>query len=142
MPTEHTYGDSAARVAAIAQQLDVPRWRARQRPQDKLQRLQELRAEGARPIAVGDGINDAPVLAGAHVGIAMASGADIAMTASDIVLTDGSIRHLPWLRQLAQQTLAILHQNQRWALFYNLAAIPLAAPGADAGRGGSSAAAR
>lgn len=122
-------GDAPDRVAAIASRLDVDRWRARLTPADKLARLRELRASGARVVAVGDGINDAPVLAGADVAVAMASGAELAQASSDIVLTGERLSALAEARSLARQTLAILRQNQRWALTYNLCVVPLAALG-------------
>ena len=122
-------GDAAPKVAAIAARLGVGRWHARQSPADKLERLRELRAGGARVIAVGDGINDAPVLAGADVGIALAAGADVAQAAGDAILVGGDLAALAAARAVARETLAVLRQNQRWALAYNLSAVPLAALG-------------
>jgi Cu2+-exporting ATPase len=122
-------GDSAAKVATMAERLRVDDWRARLLPAEKLAWLTELRARGARVLAVGDGINDAPVLAGAHVSIAMADGADLAHASSDIVLAEGRLAAIAPARAIAQQTIAIVHQNQRWALFYNLTVMPLAALG-------------
>jgi Cu2+-exporting ATPase len=122
-------GDAQAKVAAVAQRLGIETWHARMSPADKLERLRVLRAGGARVIAIGDGINDAPVLAGADVAVALASGAELAQAAGDIVL-DGA--HLPMLAQtraLARETLAVLRQNQRWALAYNLAVVPFGALG-------------
>ncbi|HST28521.1 MAG TPA: heavy metal translocating P-type ATPase [Rudaea sp.] len=122
-------GDARAKVAAVAQRLGIEAWHARMSPADKLERLRELRAGGARVVAVGDGINDAPVLAGADVAVALASGAELAQAAGDIVL-DGA--HLPLLAQaraIARETLAVLRQNQRWALAYNLAVVPFGALG-------------
>ena len=122
-------GDSATRVAAVAARLGIARWHARQRPADKLARLAALRAQGARVIAVGDGINDAPVLAGADVSVALASGAALAQATSDIALAGERLGALPEARGIARRTLAILRQNQRWALIYNLSVVPLGALG-------------
>jgi Cu2+-exporting ATPase len=122
-------GDSAARVSSIAERLRVVDWRARLLPSDKLAWLTGLRARGAQVLAVGDGVNDAPVLAGAHVSIAMADGADLAHASSDIVLAEGRLGAIAPARAIAQQTLAIVQQNQRWALVYNLTVVPLAAFG-------------
>ncbi|MBV6422595.1 MAG: putative copper-importing P-type ATPase A [Steroidobacteraceae bacterium] len=122
-------GDSATRVAAVAARLGIARSHARQRPADKLARLAALRAQGARVIAVGDGINDAPVLAGADVSVALASGAALAQATSDIALAGERLGALPEARGIARRTLAILRQNQRWALIYNLSVVPLGALG-------------
>jgi Cu2+-exporting ATPase len=122
-------GDAALKVADVAARLDIAEWRARQLPSDKLEWLRGLRQHGACVIAVGDGVNDAPVLAGADVAIALAGGAQIAQASSDIVLAGERIAGLATARAIARQTLSILRQNQRWALTYNLAAVPLAALG-------------
>ena len=122
-------GDAAAKVAAIAARLGIEQWRARQLPADKLAWLGQLRAAGARVIAVGDGINDAPVLAGADVSIALVGGAELAQASSDIVLAGERLDALAPARVLARQALTILHQNYRWALIYNLSVIPVAALG-------------
>jgi Cu2+-exporting ATPase len=78
---------------------------------------------------VGDGVNDAPLLAGADVAIALADGTDLARTSSDIVLVGDSLDAIASARLLARQAMAVIQQNQRWAMFYNLAAVPLAALG-------------
>ena len=122
-------GDAASKVADVARRLGIARWRARQSPAAKLERLRELRAGGARVLAIGDGINDAPVLAGADVAVALASGAELAQAAGDVVLDGAHLAALPAARAIARQTLAVLRQNQRWALAYNLAVVPLAALG-------------
>jgi P-type Cu2+ transporter len=122
-------GDAAAKVRAIAGDLGVTRWYARQMPADKLARLAVLRERGEKVIAVGDGVNDAPVLAGADVAVALAEGAELAQATSDTVLTGGRLGNLAPARIIAAQTLDILKQNQRWALIYNVAAVPLAALG-------------
>src|SRR5262249_37344475 len=122
-------GDAAPKVAAIAARLDIARWRARQSPGDKLDRLRELRAGGARVIAIGDGINDAPVLAGADVAVALASGAELAQATGDVILDGDRLHALGEMRAIARETLRVLRQNQRWALAYNLAVVPVAALG-------------
>jgi len=122
-------GDAPNKVARVAAQLGITRWNARLRPADKLARLAALRAHGACVAAVGDGINDAPVLAGADVAIALASGAELAQASSDIVLVGGRLRALAEARTIAHEALAILRQNQRWALGYNLCVVPLGALG-------------
>jgi len=121
-------GDSTAKVAAAAARLDIANWVARQSPADKLARLASLRATGARVIVVGDGVNDAPMLAAADVAVAAGAAADTAQAASDVVIT-GRLGILADARALAREMLAILRQNRRWALAYNLAAVPLAALG-------------
>ncbi|ODU09727.1 MAG: hypothetical protein ABS84_06375 [Rubrivivax sp. SCN 71-131] len=122
-------GDAQAKVDAVAAALAIEQRQARQTPADKLQRLQALRAGGARVLAVGDGINDAPVLAGADVAVALAAGSELARASGDIVLDGAQLPALPEARRLAQQTLAVLRQNQRWALAYNLAVVPFGALG-------------
>jgi Cu2+-exporting ATPase len=122
-------GDAPAKVASIAARLAVSTWRARALPAEKLEWLKELHAGGARVLAVGDGVNDAPVLAGADIGIALADGAELTQASSDIVLKGARLGSISAARTIAQRTLAIVRQNQRWALFYNLSAVPLAALG-------------
>jgi Cu2+-exporting ATPase len=122
-------GDSPSHVGAIAARLRITDWRARMSPAQKLAWLNDLRSGGAHVLAVGDGINDAPVLAGADVAIAMAEGAELAQVSSDIVLSNTRLDAIAPARTIARQTLAIVQQNQQWALFYNLTAMPLAALG-------------
>ena len=109
-------GDATPKVAKVAVHLGVSLWRARQLPADKLHWLTSLRSAGARVIAVGDGVNDAPVLAGADVAIAVAGATGLAQASSDIVLATDRLDALAPARALAQQTLAIVQQNQRWAV--------------------------
>jgi len=122
-------GDAEPRVAAMARNLGIPHYHARQTPADKLERLRELRSRSACVVAVGDGINDAPVLAGADVAVAMGSGSDLAQASSDIVLSSSDLTALPSAVALARETMMVLRRNQRWALAYNLLAIPFAALG-------------
>jgi len=121
-------GDTRTRVEAVAERLGVAAWKARQSPTDKLALLASLRAQGARVAVVGDGVNDAPMLAGADVAVAVGTAADAAQAASDIVIT-GQLDALAQARAIARQTLSILRQNRRWALCYNTATVPLAALG-------------
>lgn len=122
-------GDAHAKVEAVAQRLGIESWHARMSPADKLERLRTLRAGGARVLAIGDGINDAPVLAGADVAVALASGSEVAQATGDIVLDGDNLPALAHARAIARETLAVLRQNQRWALAYNLAVVPLGALG-------------
>jgi Cu2+-exporting ATPase len=122
-------GDAAAKVQAVAVCLGIENWHARQDPQDKLTRLAECRAAGARIVAVGDGINDAPILGAADVAVVFASGAEIAQATGDILLLGDRLDGLMDARAIACDTLRILRHNQRWALLYNCAAVPLAALG-------------
>src|SRR5579884_1410994 len=122
-------GDDAGRVAAIARRLGIAVWRARVTPAAKLARLAELRAGGAVVGAVGDGINDAPVLAGADLAIALGGGADLAQASADLVLAGDRLGALIDGRRIAAHTVRILRQNLRWALVYNFTSIPLAAAG-------------
>jgi Cu2+-exporting ATPase len=122
-------GDAEPKVADVAARLGVTEWRARLLPADKLAWLAALREQGAKVIAVGDGVNDAPVLAGADMAVALVGGAELAQAASDVVIAGERLDSLATARTVARQALAILRQNQRWALCYNLTCVPLAALG-------------
>ena len=122
-------GDAPSKVAAIAERVAVRDWRARLRPEGKLARLRALREQGARVIAVGDGVNDAPVLAGADVAIAIGDGSGLAQASSDIVLARADLGALPEAIAIARETMVALRRNQRWALAYNLVAVPFGALG-------------
>lgn len=123
-----TSGDSKAKVGSAATSLGIATWAARQSPSDKLEWLASLRKAGARVIVVGDGVNDAPMLAAADVAVAVGSAVDAAQAASDAVIT-ARLGVLAEARVLAAEMLSILQQNRRWALGYNLATVPLAALG-------------
>lgn len=122
-------GDGARAVADIAASLGIDDARARQTPEDKLATLRALQSAGHRVLAVGDGINDGPLLAGADVSMAMAAGAPLAHRAADLVLTGASLARIPEAIGLARRTRAIIRQNLAWALAYNLLALPFAAMG-------------
>lgn len=122
-------GDGEAAVQAIAQQLGITEWRAGALPEDKLAYVKTLQQQGRIVAMVGDGINDAPVLAGAQVSIAMGEGADVAQAAADMVMLGGRLATLADGIALARKTQHIIRQNLGWALGYNLIAIPAAALG-------------
>ena len=122
-------GDAQNRVANVAGILGIEQWQARLLPADKLSRIQALQTKGYRVLVVGDGSNDAPILAGADVSVALASGTDLAQSQADIVLCSDRLFSLIEARDTAKQTMQILMQNQRWALTYNISAMPLAALG-------------
>jgi Cu2+-exporting ATPase len=122
-------GDAPDRVVAVAQTLGVEAWSARQTPQDKLALLQAAHADGRITLAVGDGSNDAPVLAGADVSVALAEGTELAQAHADLLLVDGRLDGLVLARNLARQMQYVTRQSRRWALGYNLVAVPFAAFG-------------
>jgi len=129
LTSEIVSGDEAGAVARIAERCGIERQSARLRPQDKLERLKALQGEGAVVVAVGDGINDAPLLRGADVAVAMGRGSALAQTSADLILVRESLEDLPNTVELARRTQRIIRQNLGWAIAYNLAALPLAALG-------------
>jgi Cu2+-exporting ATPase len=122
-------GDSQAAADRLASQLGIGTAHGELTPAGKCVHLQACRASGQHVLMVGDGINDAPALAVADVGCAMAGGTDIALATSDLVLTRAELPRLVQALLLARRTLRIIRQNLFWAFAYNLAAIPLAAMG-------------
>lgn len=122
-------GDQQDVVEKVAGELGIDRYQARCRPQDKLARINELQSQGAVVAMVGDGVNDAPVLAGAQVSLAMGGGTQLAHASADMVLLSEQLPHLVAAVRTSRRTLAIIRQNLLWALVYNLVAVPLAAAG-------------
>ena len=122
-------GDSDARARGIAVRLDITDFRARATPEAKLHALERWRQGGSIVAMVGDGINDAPVLAGADIAIALGSGTQLAQSSADLVLASDRLDAIPAARLLALRTLRVLRQNLYWAVAYNFAGIPLAAFG-------------
>lgn len=119
-------GDNPGTAKAIAHQAGISEFHSRVMPGDKHRYVKELQNKGHRVAMVGDGINDAPALIQADVGIAIGSGADIAIEAGDITLVRGGLIEVVKAIRLANATFKKIKQNLFWAFFYNLVAIPLA----------------
>jgi Cu+-exporting ATPase len=123
-------GDGAGAVEQMARRLGVSRFAAQMQPGDKVARIVELKREAGVVAMVGDGINDAPALAAADVGIAMGSGTDVAMDAAGITLMRGDPRLVADAIVISRATVRKIRQNLFWAFAYNVVGIPLAAAGA------------
>lgn len=122
-------GDSPAAVNEVAAQTGIEQAGARMLPQAKLDYLQALQSKGKVVAMVGDGVNDAPVLAAAQVSIAMGGGTQLAQASADMVLLSEQLSHLVEGLTMSRRTLRIIRQNLGWALGYNLVALPLAVMG-------------
>lgn len=122
-------GDAEGPVRRVAEALGITDWQAGLRPDDKLARVRELQAAGEVVVMVGDGVNDAPVLAGAQVSVAMGSGAQLAHASADMVMLSQRLVTLVAGVRAARRTLSVIRQNLGWAVLYNISAIPLAATG-------------
>jgi Cu+-exporting ATPase len=121
-------GDRHQTAIAVARELGLPETQvlAELSPDAKLEHLDELRQEKRAVVMVGDGINDAPALAAADVGIALGTGTAAAKAAGNVLLSRGEVRQIPAVLDIARATLRIIYQNLGWAVVYNLVLIPLA----------------
>ena len=120
-------GDGMATAQAVARQLGIDEVHGELRPQDKTDLVARLQSEGRRVAMAGDGINDAPALARANVGIAMGTGTDVAMHSAQVTLVKGDLRGIARARQLSEATVRNMYQNLLFALVYNSIGVPIAA---------------
>ncbi len=120
-------GDNAVTASAVAQQLGLDEVKAEVLPEDKYRHVQELQKQGRIVAMAGDGVNDAPALAQANVGIAMGTGTDIAMSSARIVLVKGDLRGIAKARLLSRHTMKNIRQNLFFAFVYNFLGVPIAA---------------
>jgi heavy metal translocating P-type ATPase len=122
-------GDNRRTTGAVAAGLGIAEATAEVTPVEKRERVRALQAGGGRVLFVGDGVNDAPALTQADVGVAMGRGTDVTLESAEVVLVRDDLRLLPDLVRLSRRTYRIIRENLFWALFYNVVAVPLAVAG-------------
>ena len=120
-------GDEKATAEYIAKQVGIETVESHVDPQRKYDIIRDLQSKGFIVAMVGDGINDAPAIAAADVGIAMSTGTDVAITTANITLLHGDIAKVSHVIALSKQTMRIIKENLFWAFIYNIVGIPLAA---------------
>ena len=120
-------GDSRATAEVVASKLQIDHVQAEVLPEQKAEVIKQLQAEGRIVAMAGDGINDAPALAQAQVGIAMGTGTDVAMESAGVTLVKGDLRGIVRARRLSKATMRNIRQNLFFAFFYNTAGVPVAA---------------
>ena len=128
LQVEMMSGDQTGVVNYFSNQFSIQA-HAQLSPNDKLNNIRSLQKSGDVVLMVGDGVNDAPVLAGANVSIAMSSGSHLAQTSADMILLHEHIKNLPLMIKIARRTLSVIKQNIAWAIAYNMIALPMAAMG-------------
>jgi Cu+-exporting ATPase len=120
-------GDNRVTAEAVARKLGIDEVEAGVLPDKKAEIIKRLQAEGRRVAMAGDGVNDAPALAQAHVGIAMGTGTDVAMESAGVTLVKGDLRGIVRARRLSRATMRNIRQNLFFALIYNTLGVPIAA---------------
>jgi Cu+-exporting ATPase len=120
-------GDNEKTARTVAEKLGIDEFHAGVRPEDKRERIKKLRAEGRKVAMAGDGINDAPALAEADVGIAMGTGTDVAIESAGVTLVKGDLRGIVKALKLSRHTMRNIRQNLFFALIYNALGVPIAA---------------
>jgi Cu2+-exporting ATPase len=119
-------GDRSDAVENTAKEIGISHYQSGCNPEDKLVRLQALKQQGKKVLMVGDGLNDGPILASAHVSIAMGKGVPLTLAHADYIFLNGDISQIPYLIRHAKHTMKIIKENIAWAIVYNLISIPLA----------------
>ena len=122
-------GDAEEETRRVARLMGIGQLSGRQRPEDKVTRLETLRSEGRRVLMVGDGINDAPALGAAHVSMAPSTAADVGRSAADLVFLGSSLRSVPEAISVAGKSMRLVRQNIAISIAYNALALPLAVGG-------------